>query len=448
MGAWATRDLAARVVVIGLGGKVLDLKWVAANIDEAKRRLSRRSAAAVETLGPIEALAGERRALIAKFEQERAELKKASEQMRTLKGEEQAQLRARLKTLSEQAKGNEHELKELEAKIEQALLGVPNLPRAETPDGKAAEDNAVARTWGERPSFSFTPLPHEELGEKLGLLDFERAGKVSGARFAFYKGDLARLERALVNFFLDLHREKGYLELLPPFLVNADSMRGTGQLPKFEQDLFKTTVEPPLYLIPTAEVPVTNYHRDEILEGERLPIKYAAYSPCFRSEAGSYGKDTKGIIRQHQFQKVELVRFEKPEASGKALEELVTDAQEPLKRLGLHHRVMALCAGDMGFGAAQCFDLEVWLPGQEAYREISSCSVFDDFQARRAQIRFRPAPGEKPQFVHTLNGSGLAVGRTVVALLENGQQADGTVVLPEAIRPYLGGLERLVPLAR
>ena len=427
---------------------MLDLKWVTSNFEEAKQRLGRRSAAAAEALAPVEELAKERRSLIASSEAQRAEQLKASEQMRTLKGDEQAQLRARLKLISDEVKGKDAALKEIEAAIEAALLSVPNLPRPEVPDGHSAEENVVVRTEGEKPTFSFKPKPHEVLGEQLGLIDFERAGKVSGARFAFLLGDLARLERALVAFFIDLHREKGYLEVLPPFLVNADSMRGTGQLPKFEADLFKTTSEPPLYLIPTAEVPVTNYHRDEILDGALLPLKYCAYSPCFRSEAGSYGKDTKGIIRQHQFQKVELVRFERPETSAAALDELVADAQEPLKRLGLHHRVVLLCAGDMGAGAAKCFDIEVWLPGQEAFREISSCSTFEDYQARRAQIRFRNAAGDKPHFVHTLNGSGLAVGRTVVALLENGQQEDGSVILPAAIRPYLGGLERITPLAK
>ena len=427
---------------------MLDLKWVASNLDEAKARLRRRSQAAADALAPIEALASERRALIASSEQQRSEQKKASEQMRTLKGEEQAQLRTTLKQLSDEVKGKELALKAIEANIEAALLAVPNMPRQEVPDGDAPEQNVVARSWGDKPALAFKAKTHDELGEALGMLDFERAGKVSGARFAFYLGDLARLERAQVSFFLDLHRERGYLEMLPPYLVNADSMRGTGQLPKFEADLFKTAGEPHFYLIPTAEVPVTNYHRDEILDGAELPLKYAAFSPCFRSEAGSYGKDTKGLVRQHQFHKVELVRFEKPEASRAALDQLVEDAQEPLKRLGLHHRVMLLCAGDMGANAAMCFDLEVWLPGQEAYREISSCSTFEDYQARRAQIRFRPAAGEKPHLLHTLNGSGLAVGRTVVALLENGQQADGTVLIPAALRPYMGGLEKLVPRKR
>src|SRR5438105_5568836 len=360
--------------------------------------------------------------------------------MRTLRGEEQARLRAELKALSDEVKEKEARLKQVEEQIEAALLAVPNLPHESVPVGRDPEDNVVVRSWGEKPPLGFSPRQHDELGERLGVLDFARAGKVSGARFVFYKGDLARLERALVSFFIDIHREKGYVELIPPYLVNADSMRGTGQLPKFEEDLFKTTSG--LYLIPTAEVPVTNYHRDEVLTD--LPIKYCAFSPCFRSEAGSYGKDTKGIIRQHQFHKVELVRFEKPESALDALEQLVEDAQEPLRRLGLHHRVVLLCTGDMGFSAEKTYDLEVWLPGQGAFREISSCSTFGDFQARRAQIRFRPAPGEKPRFAATLNGSGLAVGRTVVALLENGQQADGSVALPAAIRPYMGGIERLM----
>jgi seryl-tRNA synthetase len=421
---------------------VLDLRWVVANLDEAKRRLSTRSEAAAAALSPIEQLAAERKALIQATETRRAEQKKASEQMRTLRGEEQARLRAELKALSDEVKEKEARLKEVEERIEAALLAVPNLPHESVPVGKDPADNVVVRTWGEKPRLSFAPGQHDELGERLGMLDFARAGKVSGARFVFYRGDLARLERALVSFFIDLHRERGYLELIPPYLVNAESMRGTGQLPKFEEDSFRTTTG--LYLIPTAEVPVTNYHRDEILAD--LPLKYCAFSPCFRSEAGSYGKDTKGIIRQHQFHKVELVRFEKPENAHQALEQLVEDAQEPLRRLGLHHRVVALCTGDLGFSAEKTYDLEVWLPGQDAYREISSCSTCSDYQARRAQIRFRPGPQEKPRFVHTLNGSGLAVGRTVVALVENGQQADGSVVLPPAIRPYMGGVERLTPL--
>ena len=419
---------------------MLDLKWVVANLDEARRRLATRGPAAAEALAPIEALAAERRQLIQASETQRAEQRKASDQMRTLKGEEQAQLRARLKTLSDEAKEKEARLKEVEEKIERALLNVPNLPHETVPPGASEHDNKVVRSWGEKPAIS-SAKEHTEIGEKLGLLDFERAAKVAGARFVFARGALARLEMAVVQFFLDSARERGYLELLPPYLVNADSMRGTGQLPKFEEDLFKTTNG--YYLISTAEVPVTNYHRDEILEGAELPLKYCAFSPCFRSEAGSYGKDTRGMIRQHQFHKVELVRFERPEKTQEALEELVRDAQAPLQKLGLHHRVVLLCTADVGFSSEKTYDLEVWLPGQNAYREISSCSTFGEFQARRAQIRFRPAPGEKPRLVATLNGSGLAVGRTVVAILENGQQPDGSVVLPDAIRPYMGGLAKL-----
>jgi seryl-tRNA synthetase len=419
---------------------MLDLKWVVANLDEARGRLAKRGAAAAAALAPIEALAFERRQLIQSSETQRAEQRKASEQMRTLKGNEQAELRAHLKTLSDEVKEKEARLKEVEERIERALMNVPNLPHETVPEGTSERDNKVVRVWGEKPDVP-SPLEHTDVGEKLGMLDFERAAKVSGARFAFYRGALARLELALVQFFLDSARERGYLELLPPYLVNADSMRGTGQLPKFEEDLFKTTTG--YYLISTAEVPVTNYHRDEILDGTRLPLKYCAFSPCFRSEAGSYGKDTRGIIRQHQFHKVELVRFEKPENAHPALEELVEHAQAPLQKLGLHHRVVLLCTADLGFSSEKTYDLEVWLPGQNAYREISSCSTFGDFQARRAQIRFRAAPGEKPRLAATLNGSGLAVGRTVVAILENGQQPDGSVVLPEAIRPYMGGLGRL-----
>jgi seryl-tRNA synthetase len=299
--------------------------------------------------------------------------------------------------------------------------------------------------WGKAPSFLFTPKQHFELGEALGMLDFERAAKVSGARFVFYKGALARLERALVAFMVDVATARGYTELLPPYLVLGSALKGTGQLPKFEQDLFRVNGEEARYLIPTAEVPVTNYHADEILDGERLPVRYVAFSPCFRAEAGAAGKDTRGLIRQHQFHKVELVNFVHPTASMEALEAMVDSACEVLRRLGLHHRVVLLCTGDMGFTAAKTYDVEVWLPGQNTFREISSCSNCGDFQARRAKIRFRPQPGAKPQLLHTLNGSALAVGRTLVALLENGQREDGTVGLPEALWPYLGGLKELRP---
>jgi seryl-tRNA synthetase len=418
---------------------VLDLRWVIANLDETKRRLATRSEAAAAALAPIEGLAAERRKLIQQSESRRAEQRKASDEMRTLKGEEQARLRARLKAMSDEVKQMEGRLEEVEEKIEAALLGVPNLPHESVPVGTESADNPVVRTWGEKPRISFKPKQHDELGEALGMLDFERAAKVSGARFVFYKGDLARLERALVAFFIDLQRERGYLEMIPPYLVNADSMRGTGQLPKFEEDLFKTTAG--LYLIPTAEVPVTNYHRDEILAG--LPIKYCAFSPCFRSEAGSYGKDTKGIVRQHQFHKVELVRFEEPERAHAALEQLVDDAQEPLRRLGLHHRVVALCTGDLGFSAEKTYDIEVWLPGQGMFREISSCSNCGEFQARRMSARYRSKEGRRIAPVHTLNGSGVAVGRALIAVMETYQQGNGSIAVPDALQPYMGGVKTI-----
>ena len=453
---------------------MLDLRWVVQNLDGVRARLATRGANAAAELSSIEPLAAERRKLIHESETARAEQKKGSEAMRSLKGDEQTAQRARMKELSQSVKAMEERLgspdKEgtVEWQIAQVLLKVPNLPHPTVPIGTSEHDNVAveARGFGAKPVFDFAPREHTDVGEKLGLLDFERAVKISGARFAVLKGDLARLERALVSFFLDVHRERGYEEVLTPYLVNADSMRATGQLPKFEEDLFKTTyktvkaVDPrpgdsvtqprpeagSLYLIPTAEVPVTNLHRDEILGdpgSPPVPVRYCCFSPCFRSEAGSYGKDTRGLIRQHQFHKVELVRFETPENAAAALEELVTDAQEPLKRLGLHHRVVLLCTGDMGFSAEKTYDLEVWLPGQNAYREISSCSTFGDYQARRAQIRYRAAAGEKPRLVHTLNGSGLAVGRTLVAILENNQQADGSVLVPEALRPYLAPLTHL-----
>src|SRR5213082_3350350 len=347
---------------------MLDLKWVVANLDEVRRRLLTRGAAGAEALAPIEALASERRQLIQSSETQRAEQRKASEQMRTLKGEEQARLRARLKTLSDEVKEKETRLKDVEEQIDRALLNVPNLPHETVPVGTSERDNQVMRAWGDKPAID-SPREHTEIGENLGLLDFERAAKVSGTRFVFYRGALARLELAVVQFFLDSARERGYLELLPPYLVNADSMRGTGQLPKFEEDLFKTTAG--YYLIPTAEVPVTNYHRDEILEGAKLPLKYTAFSPCFRSEAGSYGKDTKGIIRQHQFQKVELVKYSLPENSYDEIESLTRDAETVLQRLGIHYRVVALSTGDLGFSNAKTYDLEVWLPSQNSFREIS-----------------------------------------------------------------------------
>ncbi|MGI5861659.1 MAG: serine--tRNA ligase [Myxococcales bacterium] len=431
---------------------MLDLRYVAQNFDEVVGRLSRRGA--VE-LGEFKRLFGERRALNVQIEKLRSESAdvgallspgkqpvtrevRGTTYTQPLDEQQKNELRALSKELKEKSKDLEGKLKEVEGQLNQILLTVPNLPHASVPEGASSEDNVVVRVVGEKPQFDFEPKPHWEIGENLGILDFERAAKVSGARFAVYKGLLAKLERALVAFMIDVHTSRGYTEVLPPYLVNRASMTGTGQLPKFEEDSFKTCGEPELFLVPTAEVPVTNLHRDEVLEADQLPIKYCAFTPCFRREAGSYGKDTRGLIRQHQFQKVELVKFSRPESSYDEHESLTADAEEILKRLGLHYRVVSLSAGDLGFSAAKCYDLEVWLPSQQTYREISSCSNFEDFQARRANIRFKPSPKDKPQFVHTLNGSGLAVGRTVVAILENFQQKDGSVLIPEALRPYMG----------
>ncbi len=345
--------------------------------------------------------------------------------------------------VSETIRKGEEPLAEIEARFEDFMLTVPNLPEASVPVGRSAAENREVRHWGDPPQFDFPAKNHWDIGEELGILDFTRAAKIAGARFALYKDAGARLERALINFMLDLHTQKhGYREVLPPFLVNRDAMTGTGQLPKFEEDLFRVS-EPDFFLIPTAEVPVTNIHREEILEREQLPILYVAYTPCFRREAGSYGQDVRGLIRQHQFNKVELVKFTEPEHSYEELEKLVADAETVLQQLQLPYRVVELCTGDLGFVAAKTYDLEVWLPGQSAFREISSCSNFEDFQARRAQIRYRKETKGKPIFVHTLNGSGLAVGRTLVAVLENYQQKDGSVVIPEVLRSYMGGLERI-----
>jgi seryl-tRNA synthetase len=426
---------------------MLDLRAVTQNLPDVIKALSRRGPGV--DLSDIERLAARRKELITATETTRHEQKEQSQQLGRLMKDKAAAaeadaLRAKLKGLSDKVKAGEQEVTAVEAQIETLLMGLPNIPNASVPDGTSADDNKLVR-YGKapKPEFAFTPKAHWDLGESLGILDWERAAKVSGSRFTFYYGAAAHLERALVSFMLDTHTSRGYREVLPPFLVNRASMTGTGQLPKFEQDAFKTAGEHELFLIPTAEVPVTNLHRDEILEGERLPISYAAYSPCFRAEAGAAGKDTRGLIRQYQFQKVELVKFSKPEDSYAEHERLTADACEILERLGLHYRVMLLCAGDMGPSSAKTYDLEVWLPGQNTYREISSCSNFEDYQARRAQIRYRPSAGEKARLVHTLNGSGLAVGRTVVAILENFQQADGSVIVPAALRPYMGGLERI-----
>ena len=384
----------------------------------------------------------ERRAAITQAETLKAQRNKATEEIAKLKKDklDATALINETKQLREKISEAEKHAEESDAKLRNILTGIPNLPHDSVPLGKSEADNVEVRRWGTPPQFDFTPKPHWELGEQLGVLDLERAAKLTGARFAVYWDMGAKLERALMNFMLDLHtREHGYTEVLPPFLVNAESMYGTGQLPKFEADLFKVPHgDKNLYLIPTAEVPVTNLYRDETLDGTRLPISLAAYTPCFRSEAGSYGKDVRGIIRQHQFQKVELVKFTKPEQSWDEHEKLTRNAEAVLQKLGLHYRTVALCTADLGFSAAKTYDIEVWLPGQGLFREISSCSNFTDYQARRANIRYRPEGGRKTELVHTLNGSGLAIGRTWVAIVENYQQADGSVLIPEVLWPYIG----------
>ena len=428
--------------------ELLDIRLIRNDPEAVARALARRGGE--WDFSEILEIDARRRDLTHQVESRVAEARRRSRKIGELKREKASEevvaaFLAESGRLTAEAKAMEGELAELERKQGDSLLGFPNAPHETTPDGRSAEDNALLRTWGEKPAFDFEPRAHDDLGEALGILDMKRAVKIAGARFALYRGAGARLERALINFMLDLHAgEGGYTEWLPPFMVNPESMTGTGQLPKFEEDLLRVD-DGRFYLIPTAEVPVTNIHREEILDGRALPLKYAAYTPCFRSEAGSYGQDARGLIRQHQFNKVELVKFSRPEAGYEELESLTADAEEVLRRLGLPYRVVALCAGDLGFSAAKTYDIEVWVPSQNAYREISSCSNFEDFQARRANIRYRPEPGAKPEFVHTLNGSGLAVGRTVVAILENFQRADGAVVIPGALRPYMGGLEVVEP---
>jgi seryl-tRNA synthetase len=427
---------------------MLDARYVADHFDEVRAQLARRGAEFAEAIDGVVGLVASRRELTRKTELLQAERNTASDAMAKLakSGDKEgmAARRDELKALSESVKALELELGAAEAQIEEILLGIPNVPHESVPDGQSEDKNVVVRSWGEKPNFGFEPKAHWELGEKLGILDFERAAKLSGARFSVLWGLGARLERALAALMLDMHTtEHGYTEVYPPYLVKAEALRGTSQLPKFEEDLFKTKRSDPndpsaLYLIPTAEVPVTNLHANEILEASQLPLAYTAYTPCFRSEAGSYGRDVRGLIRQHQFDKVELVRFATPEQSLQELEKLTLHAEEVLKRLNLHYRVVEHCAGDLGFAATKGYDLEVWLPSQDAYREISSCSVFGDFQARRAKIRFRPDAKGKPRLVHTLNGSGLAIGRTWVAILEQYQQADGSVLLPLALQSFMG----------
>jgi seryl-tRNA synthetase len=425
---------------------MLDPAVVRDNIDAVRAALRDRGASA-EPLERFLAADARRRKLLQDGE--------AMKQQRNLASDEIARMRkdgadatariAEMKQLGDAIKAVDEQIAAVELEARDLLLGIPNRPHSSVPVGADASANPVVRLWGEPPAFAFPPKDHVDLGEALGILDFARAARMSGARFAVTLGAGARLERALINFMLDVHtREHGYLEVSPPLLVNRAAMTATGQLPKFEADLFRVA-DTDYFLIPTAEVPVTNLHRDEILEPGSLPMRFVAFTPCFRSEAGSYGKDTRGLIRQHQFHKVELVKYASPETSYDELEALTADAETILRRLGLAYRVVALCTGDLGFSAAKTYDLEVWLPSQGTYREISSCSNFEEFQARRAGIRFRPEKGAKARHVHTLNGSGLAVGRTLVAILENFQEPDGSVRMPEALRPYLDGLERIVP---
>jgi seryl-tRNA synthetase len=428
---------------------MLDLHFVRENLDRVRAALEARRFP-TEALDRFAELDAERRRVIAESDRLNAERNAASREIGALmkegRREEASSRRAAVAQLKERIAELEKARDEAERKMQELLATLPNLPHASVPIGPDASANVEVRRWGTPRAFDFTPRDHVELGTRLGILDLERAAKIAGARFAILHGAGARLERALINFMLDLHtREHGYTETLPPFIVNAQALFGTGQLPKFEEDLFKLTDERNLYLVPTAEVPVTNYHREEILAADELPKKFVAYTPCFRSEAGSYGRDVRGLIRQHQFEKVELVKLTLPETSYDELESLTRDAERVLQLLGLPYRVVTLSTGDMGFSAAKTYDIEVWLPSQDAYREISSCSNCEAFQARRAQIRFRRAPGAKPEFVHTLNGSGLAVGRTWIAILENYQQPDGSVVIPEALRPYMDGQERIAP---
>ncbi len=422
---------------------MLDMKFIRENLDEAEQRLLTRGGTSY--LDGFRELDDQRRSLLLVNETLKAERNRVSDEIGRVKDKSQVQDQIlEMRAVSQKIKEQDEELKQLEEKLQSFLLTIPNLPHSETPVGASENDNVQVRVWGEPQELPFKAKPHWEIGEDLGILDFERGAKITGARFTLYRGAGARMERALINFMLDLHTDThGYQEVLPPFMVNRDSMTGTGQLPKFEEDLFKM-VDPEFFLIPTAEVPVTNIHRGEILKRSDLPISYTAYTPCFRREAGSYGKDTRGLIRQHQFNKVELVKFVHPSESDAELESLTGHAEKILQLLELPYRVMALCSGDIGFSAAKTYDIEVWLPGQSCYREISSCSTFGDFQARRASIRFREDEKAKPEFVHTLNGSGLAVGRTLVAILENYQQEDGSVLVPKLLRPYMGGLERII----
>jgi seryl-tRNA synthetase len=421
---------------------MLDLNFVRDNLPRVEEMLRQRGVDPAAVLKDFNDVDTQRRKAITEAETMKARRNKASEDISKLKksGQDATAAIAETKDLREQIQAREKTAADLDARLRDILAGSPNMPDASVPVGHSADENVEVRRWGTPPTFDFTPKPHWDLGAELGVLDLERAVKLTGARFAVYWDLGAKLERALANFMLDLHtREHGYTEVLPPYLVNSESMYGTGQLPKFAADLFRVPHgERDLWLIPTAEVPVTNLYRDEVLDAARLPISLAAYTPCFRSEAGSYGKDVRGIIRQHQFQKVELVKFARPENSYEEHEKLTRNAETILQKLGLHYRVVTLCTGDLSASSAKTYDIEVWLPGQQVFREISSCSNFEAYQARRASIRYRPEGKNKTEFVHTLNGSGLAVGRTWVAIVENYQQADGSVVIPEVLRPYIG----------
>ncbi len=428
---------------------MLDLKWIREHPEETRAALARRGEEALPSIDELLRLDEERRRLLATVEEKKAYRNRVSQEIGRARqaGEDVADRMQAMRELGETIRALDEQVKAVEAQIEERLLQIPNLPHESIPTGPDETADQEIRRWGEPPRFAFEPKPHWELGPRLGILDFERAAKITGARFALYWGAGARLERALISFMLDLHtQEHGYTEVFPPFLVNRAAMIGTGQLPKFEEDMFKCEGTD-YYLIPTAEVPVTNLHAGEILAADQLPLRYTAYTACFRAEAGSAGRDTRGLIRNHQFDKVELVKLVRPETSYEELESLVQDAEAVLQRLGLPYRVVCLSSGDLGFAAAKTYDLEVWMPSYGRYVEISSCSNFEAFQARRAGIRFRPEPKAKPEFVHTLNGSGLAVGRTLAALLENYQQEDGSVRIPEVLRPYMGGLEVLQPPA-
>ena len=424
---------------------MLDIRRIRENKDEVIAAVNRRGTDYTQAIEDVLKVDEERRTLASKIDALKAEQNKDSKLIPQYKkeGKDTTELMAEMKKLADEIKEGAAEVSRLEKLQEDMLLMIPNTPDASVPDGKDDNDNIELRRWGEPTKFDFEPKAHWDLGKELDILDPERAAKVTGARFHFYKGLGSRLERAVLNFYLDLHTtEHGYTEMFPPFIANADSMRGTGQLPKFGEDMFKIEGKD-WYLIPTAEVPVTNYHRDEILDGTKLPIKYAAYSGCFRAEAGSAGRDTRGLIRQHEFNKVEMVKFARPDQSWAELETLTWNAEHALQLLGLPHRVIALCAGDMGFSSAKTYDVEVWMPSYNSYKEISSCSNFTDYQARRMQIRYKNNPKDKAELIHTLNGSGLAIGRTTAAIIENYQNEDGSITVPEVLVPYMRGVTRI-----